>query len=245
MKFQCTGCGQLVEASGFRLDGQTLVLRCGVCGRESSSGLSSEGTSTAPAISPPMPHPRPSAPKPVLGSSPNASNVVELKSAEKDAIAAAAKAGDPTRVPVGLCVKCVSPRRGSGPCPHCGLDPASPFDAHDFAPTEPVLRAFKTLLSGWGDSAAHTALRNRARESGDLAALGRLYRLRLAAQPGDPYATAGLDEVVRLALMPSQRAPVVEPDRLPAWKVLAVGLFFAACLAAVVWMARVMMNDLS
>jgi hypothetical protein len=64
----------------------------------------------------------------------------------------------------------------------------------------PELRAAWTELAGqWDDLAAHDRTVALAATRGELAAVGRLYRIHLARQPRDPIATRGRDEVLRRA----------------------------------------------
>jgi hypothetical protein len=55
------------------------------------------------------------------------------------------------------------------------------------------------LLRDWGNDARHERLRHEASARGALPELARLYRLRLASSPEDPWAVAGREEVLRLA----------------------------------------------
>jgi hypothetical protein len=64
----------------------------------------------------------------------------------------------------------------------------------------PELRAVWTDLVGrWDDMKAHDAAVASIAARAELAAMGRLYRIRLARQPLDPIALRGRDEVVRIA----------------------------------------------
>src|SRR5262249_19006099 len=149
----------------------------------------------------------PSAPRPVLTRPTGAmSNEVTLRSPVADATASAAKsAGTAFDVPAGLCVKCLTPVMAGKPeCPSCG----NPYDKQPELPEIPewLRPAWLELHAKWDDTERHDKLRKQAVERQELAAIGRLYRLRLARQPSDPIATLGRDEVLRLALFPSVSA---------------------------------------
>ena len=58
------------------------------------------------------------------------------------------------------------------------------------------------LLRDWGNESKHAQVRRKAQQLDALAAVGRLYRLRLAAAPEDPIAAQGREDVLRLAAVP-------------------------------------------
>src|SRR5690606_25846349 len=83
-------------------------------------------------------------------------------------------------------------------CASCGLVYAC-FDAGEQRVSEPLRAAWLSVLERWDDRDAHDRLLSLAVGQGELAAAGRLYRIRLAQAPEDVYAQRGRDEVLRLA----------------------------------------------
>jgi len=167
-----------------------------------------------------------------LVSSPHASNVVTLKTATTEAVQRAAEAVPAAfEVPPGHCPKCVA-IRGPGPsCPACGLS----FDAFRPAMVEVpawLKSGWVELLRDWGNDARHERLRTAASGRGALPELGRLYRLRLASVPDDPWASSGREEVQRLAQaavaanLSTSRAPDGPGSR--RWLLIVVVLAVAA-----------------
>jgi hypothetical protein len=73
------------------------------------------------------------------------------------------------------------------------------FHPEGLEPSPAVAELWKASLSRWSDLERHDRLLQRALAQGELAMLGRLYRIRLAHSPHDPYASRGRDEVLRLA----------------------------------------------
>jgi hypothetical protein len=155
-----------------------------------------------------------------------------------EVIAAAADAASEKafEVPDGHCPKCISKRAAEAlACPMCGLVFAAAQDA-TFTPSDWLKGEWQELLRAWGDEERHERLRTDAMSKGELAEAGRLYRLRLAAQPQDPYALKGRDEVLRLVVLPSlqlqQAAKGAEPE-VPKWKYIALSAVIVACLVAI------------
>lgn len=237
MKYLCPACERLVELEQFRLEGTALLVTCPSCRVESSAQR--QAPVPPPAVTPSGG--RPATPRTAQGlaSSPLASNVVELRNPLGEALASAARAAaeDPFTPPPGFCPKCVAPRTEAAlDCPACGLTFAR-FDAATLAVPTWLEERWRALLASWGDGAAHQALQAVARAEGELVALGRLYRVRLAFQPDDPLARAGRDEVVALAS--AVALPGSEPP--PATSPFGVALsfvFLVLCAAAAVWMLR-------
>lgn len=145
-------------------------------------------------------------------------------------------------VPEGHCAKCISRRpAGAETCAHCGLVFAQAVDT--FSPSEWLKGEWLQLLQSWSDEQKHDAVRLEALNRGELPEVGRLYRLQLAAQPGDVQAQRGRDEVLRLAVMPrltmrdSQAAPEV-----PKWKYIALSAVILFCLFALFYLVRQMLQ---
>lgn len=230
MKFLCEGCERLVELERYRLDEGVLVVRCDRCGRETRAVAR-----PAPAPAPPPPA-RPSSPSP---------QVIPLRPAA-DVVQAAAEAseGDPLRVPEGHCPKCVARRPpGAAACPQCGLSSAS-FSPEALRPGPELESEWRALLKHWSAIDQHDRLLSAAVTRGELAAVGRLYRIRLAVHPEDPVAQRGRDEVLRLAALPAAAPAVaVEPGRRSGWRPLLWVLFVAASALFVIFAFRLVLSE--
>jgi hypothetical protein len=239
MKFLCPKCERLVELRDFKVDGTALVLTCPACAAASRV--------TAPSSPPVALVPLTPVASPLqLTSIPGTSNVVALRLAGSDAVKDAADSarGAPFEVPLGRCPKCIAPRQSAGlTCSQCGLT-FSQFDAAQVAPPPWLKSAWVQLLSDWGTEERHAELRQRALAEQDLAAVGRLYRLRLISNPDDPFAQRGRDEVLRMALVPGvEPRPSVMTEKIDAkWKYVLVGAFFLICLFLLTLMARAMLS---
>lgn len=245
MKWLCPGCERLSDLTSFQVDGGVLTAKCVSCGATTSATADD-------ASSPPAPEPvRASAPPPAMISPPRpslqlasaagASNVVALRNPTSDAVNAARDSadGNPFAIPEGVCPKCLSPRPASAlACPACGVAFAN-FDANAIPIPEWLRTQWIALLQRWDETSAHEKLRTRALETSELAALGRLYRLRLAWKPDDPIAARGRDEVLRLALIPSTlpSTPLAPAERSPV-AIAAAVLFFVVLMTAVFFAAR-------
>ncbi len=142
--------------------------------------------------------------------------------------AAAAQSEDPFAVPEDHCPKCVGERPPDALfCPHCGLAWAN-FRPEQVEVPEELAKAFIHALAGWDEPERHEALLSLAARTGELPAVGRLYRLRWVAAPTDPIAQRGRDEVLRRAAATSEVLRVQSrPPALPnlaRWALIAVGL---------------------
>ncbi len=247
MKFLCAHCERLLDLTVFRVDGEALVVICPRCGQENRSGPAPEAA-VAPGVGA-VPQPRFASsgaapavplPKPVtLTSSPQASNVVMLRTPHVEAVEKAAQAleGNPFAAPGGFCPKCLAVRPPSHEsCAQCGLifkqlAPAT-LEVSDW-----LGEAWRALLLDWGSEGAHDLLRLRCARENELVPLARLYRIRLAAMPDDPYAQRGRDEVLRLASAPvSFLTSRAEPSR-PSTRRWVVGVAVAFCLLALAGLA--------
>ncbi len=249
MKFVCDSCERLVPLEQFRTEGDVLIARCSKCGAETRSSASSEAAA-APAERGGAPTPSPSAPglaparSNLALASAGPSNVVALRTPAIEAVEAAARsAANPFEVPEGLCPKCLSARPPEAKeCPSCGLH----FELGSPELELPgwLREGWVALLGHWDDEAKHEALRNEAVQKGELAPVGRLYRLRLAWQPLDPIATKGRDEVLRLALLPST-LPARKPagDEAGTWKWVVLIGFFVVMAGALVLLALNLLKE--
>jgi len=234
MKYLCEGCERLVEGARFWLDDSgELVLTCARCGAETRARSSAVEPRPAAASSPLSPVP---GPPPPTGPSPaSAARLVPLHAVPPPTFGGE----DPFAVPQDRCPKCVAPRpEGAAICRQCGLAFVN-FVALEHQPPAELQESWKALAARWDDLGAHDRVMASATARGELAALGRLYRIRLARQPLDPIAQRGRDEVLRLAsstspLVPER--PLGPPDPSSAsWKALLwVSLLVLASLA--VWM---------
>jgi hypothetical protein len=243
----------MLDVGRFRLEGGTLIVTCGACGLDSRAqpnpaGPSETPTSSAPRESTPaapadstMPATASptEAPRDALGEVPARAT---LRTPTGEAIARATATVDARafEVPLGHCPKCISKRSGDAfACPSCGLVFAQ-ADALSFNPSDWLKQQWLELLQGWGDDARHEALRVEAMNKGELAEMGRLYRLRLADLPEDPYALRGRDEVLRLAVLPQLTVRQVStvPPPPAMWKYLASGAVIIGCIAALIIMIR-------
>lgn len=246
MKFLCPRCERLVELRDFKLEGTALVLSCPACGSASRVNAPSSPPVALVPLTPVTPSTTGERPAHHLTSFPGASNVVALRSAGSHAVSSAADLArsGAFEVPLGRCPKCIAPRQSNGiTCSQCGLTFAQ-FDASQVAPPQWLKTAWVELLSDWGSEERHAELRHRALAEQDLAAVGRLYRMRLVADPEDPFAQRGRDEVLRLALAPGvQVKPGVMTEKLDArWKYVLMAVFFVVCLGLLALMARAMLS---
>ncbi len=237
MKVLCPQCDRLSELEQYRFDNGMLVVTCMKCGAASRAEVAPTTISTvmepySSSMTPPPVSPR-------LLSSPDASNVVGLRSAASEAIeqAAAAARGSPFEVPTSSCPKCFTKKTEGGlTCNQCGLVFEN-FDPEGFEVPPWLAEEWLALLKKWGDETKHDLVRKKAVQSDALAIIGRLYRMRLAAMPDDPFALNGRDEVVRMASVPvSSRSSVMmmRPEKSRLKVVATVGLLMISLFAAVV-----------
>jgi hypothetical protein len=136
-----------------------------------------------------------------LASSAEASNVVRLKEVRASAATSARAQAehDAFTVPPNHCPKCISPSSAlDSACRTCGLTFRAGVE-HEFNPPDYLATLWKELLRRWDDEGQHLAVRQAAMARQDLSALGRLYRLRLAYMPDDPWAQKGRDDVFAAA----------------------------------------------
>ncbi|MET0401703.1 MAG: hypothetical protein ABW123_04830 [Cystobacter sp.] len=138
--------------------------------------------------------------------------------------------------PAEFCPKCVGPRKeGSVVCPFCGLD-FSRFRQDDFRPSPNVASAWLGVQELWDSKSAHDKVLALASERGELPALGRLYRVRLARQPEDAMALRGREEVLRLAAAGSMMLATPPPDKGTKIRMAGLGVFLFLLVVLVVAM---------
>jgi hypothetical protein len=198
MRYLCDACERLAPPAAFRVELGVLVMTCARCGQESRA-RPEEALVAAVAETRADPS-EPQALAPRSNTSP-ALKVVTLRPSEERVreAAALARSEDPFAVPAGFCPKCISVRKeGAESCAACGLVYAN-FDPDEQRLSEPLRTAWLSVLERWDDRDAHDRLVSLAVGRGELAAAGRLYRIRLAQAPDDLYAQRGRDEVVRVA----------------------------------------------
>lgn len=217
MKVLCSECARLFDVTGFRLEGSSLVISCTGCGAELRTVGGSTMAAAAPYAATASPTPSsPSQPQRALVSAADASNVVSLRTTSTVAVEHAARqaVGDEVfTVPSTFCPKCLAPRdAATQSCDRCGVVFAmAPSDRLDVP--EWLARAWRELLGSWGDEARHERLRREASIRDGLIDLARLYRLRLALLPDDPFALRGREALLRLATMSITRSSSEDLDR--------------------------------
>ncbi|MGZ3458987.1 MAG: hypothetical protein ACXU86_10845 [Archangium sp.] len=144
---------------------------------------------------------------------------------------------DPFMPPPGFCPKCVGARKeGAVVCPFCGLEYAR-FRLDELRPSPVLSSTWLGVLEQWESKGAHDKVLALASEKGELAALGRLYRIRQARLPEDAMAKRGREEVLRLAAAGSGLTHSAPPDRRAKLKVAGLALLFMLLLVAAVLIA--------
>lgn len=139
---------------------------------------------------------------------------------------------DPFMPPAGYCPKCIGVRKdGAVVCPYCGLDYAR-FRPEESRPSGAVASTWLGVVELWDSKGAHDKVLALASERGELAALGRLYRIRLARNPEDTMAQRGREEVLRLAAASSTFMATPPPDKGTKMKMAGLGLIFLLLMAA-------------
>jgi hypothetical protein len=217
----CSACKQPVEVVDFRLGEGVVVVRCPACGKQQRLSLSEASGDAETRVVPRAPEVRPPSASP---SFPKQAPVEPFFEA-----------------PEGFCPKCVAPRTPEAKsCPACGLL-FGKAQATDFAPSSGLGEAFRALAAHWGEAAAHARFLHLAAETGELAAAGRLYRIRLAKAPEDTVARASLEATVKMASAPvsvaaikSAPTPGVESGRRKKFLLAALTLLGPALLFALI-----------
>lgn len=197
MRYLCDACERLAPPAAFRVELSVLVITCARCGQETRARPEE---ALVAAVAETQAEPLSAAPAPRTSTAP-ALKVVALRPSEERVreAAALARSEDPFAVPEGFCPKCISARKeGAESCASCGLV-YSNFDPQEQRLSEELKTSWLSVLERWDDRDAHDRLVALALGRGELAAAGRLYRIRLAQAPDDLYAQRGRDEVVRVA----------------------------------------------
>jgi len=141
---------------------------------------------------------------------------------------------DPFMPPPGFCPKCIGVRKeGAVVCPYCGLDYAR-FRPEESRPSGAVASTWLGVVELWESKGAHDKVLALSSERGELAALGRLYRIRLARNPEDAMAKRGREEVLRLAAASSTLLSSQPPDKRTKMRMAGLGLLFLMLMVAAV-----------
>jgi hypothetical protein len=189
----CLACKQPVEVVDFRLGEGIVVVRCSACGKQQRLSLSA---ASGDPEQPPAPLP------PVRGLRPPGAAPPAAAPGQLGAIEPAFE------VPAGFCPKCIAPRSAEAKsCPSCGLDFGKTL-AGDVQPSSALVSAFSALAAQWAEAPAHVRFLHLAADRGELAAAGRLYRIRLAGFPNDAVARASLEATVKMASAPVSVAAI-------------------------------------
>ncbi len=152
--------------------------------------------------------------------------------------ASASATMDPFMPPPGYCPKCIGVRKdGAVVCPYCGLEYAR-YRGEDFEPSTALYSTWQGVWQLWESKSAHDKVLSLASERGELALLGRLYRIRQAYFPDDAQAKRGREEVLRLAAAGSGLMPSEKPDKRMKMKTAMMGvvLFVLMIIAGMVAM---------
>jgi len=202
--FLCPACERLTVFSEFRIEGDALVLRCVRCRMESRS----QAVEAAPTVA-------------TIAAAASASATAPLRQAALAPIPTQTD-GDPGEeilsVPEGHCPKCVAVRPPqASSCAHCGLVFAN-YQPEELRPSPALAEQFRGLLSNWDDVEEHDRVIRAALTQGELAVLGRLYRIRLARSADDAFAARGRDEVLRLATASSAGRDRGESDAISRYR---------------------------
>lgn len=181
--------------------------------------------------------PAPAAPEPMPARASSAQLRVVPDASASPAPAASSfssSSEDPFMPPAGFCPKCIGVRKeGAVVCPFCGLDYAR-FKADESRPSGAVASTWLGVLELWDSRGAHDKVLALASERGELAALGRLYRIRLARNPEDAMAKRGREEVLRLAAASSTLLATPPPDKRVKLRMAGLGLLFLLLMVAAV-----------
>lgn len=238
MKFQCDACERLVPLETYRTEAGGLVVTCGRCGADSRVG---PPATTAPRTEVPAVLAAGAAPAPLVPVAPPSdswSASAPVTPALRVVRSESAPLTDDAlfEPPPGVCPKCVAPRREEAlSCPQCGLVYVN-YQPEEHPLSDVLADAWRKLAARWEDWDAHDRLMTLAVGRGELAMVGRLYRIRLARAPDDAVARRGRDEVVRRAtlVVPSSVEPAGAPNVFRRLKTVAVGVGFIVVLVLAV-----------
>lgn len=191
----CPHCACLDAPTSLVVDEGAVIASCARCSRRFTLGRVVERAATLRLVEPREAPRRAPAGRPTW-------LPVDLTELELEAALSGEQRGDALRVPEGHCPRCVTPRADAhASCPSCGLDFAR-VSLEALQPPTWLRERWVRTWARWGDDGLHADLLELATKNGELAALGRLYRLRLAQAPGDALAERARAEVVRRASLP-------------------------------------------
>jgi hypothetical protein len=163
------------------------------------------------------------------------------ETAARGAVPPASVSADPFAIPADRCPRCIASRPpGAQACPGCGLA-FEQAHAEVYIPEPALASEWVNLIGQWGDATAHARLLASVAQRGELAALGRLYRLRLAVTPDDAFARKGRDDVLAHASSPASfgAANTAFPERgSERWKLLAAAALVVLLCFLVVALIR-------
>lgn len=238
MKYVCEACERLVPPAAFRIEDGLLVLKCPRCEVETRSTVEQSPGERAATLRISLPpsllegdvDPESSTSRPAAPS-------LRVVSGASPALASRAPA-DPFLPPPGHCPKCIAVRgEDTTVCDFCGLD-AALYQPETLQPSEELATAWRGVWESWELPEAHDQVLARASARGELAALGRLYRIRLAQHPEDAMAHRGREEVLRLASAGSLLAHTPPPDKGVKVKFVLLGLVLLLAMVMTVFMVR-------
>ncbi|MGE6760072.1 hypothetical protein ACQKGO_18810 [Corallococcus interemptor] len=229
MKYQCESCDRLVKVETYSLEGGVLAVVCPACAAVTRAAPPVSAAVAVPSAEPVVPPARPSL------------TALRVIRTDAPAVAPSALDGDPFQSPPGHCPKCVAPmREDATSCAACGLVFAN-FIPDEHQPSGVLAREWHALLEAWHDWDAHDRLLSQAMGRGELAMVGRLYRMRLARAPNDAQALRGRDEVVRRV---TTAVPLTSDGPSPAMgrkvKSMVMGAVLVVCLALMLVLFQVM-----
>lgn len=251
MKFLCPNCDRLSSFDGCQLDNGAAVVTCAGCGASHRIPVLASPQPTVAVAPPNRGTPSPVAPIALTQAvapsafAPSSSGSLQVP-AVRAVEAAKSALANPFLVPEHCCPKCIAARNHAAvACAQCGLLFAQ-YNPIDNALSTWLSATWRSLLENWGQEARHESAVAQAAELGELAGLGRLYRLRLAYVSDDPWAIRGRDAVLRRAALPTSATLVEDSNprrELPRWAYVAMFLVFISMLGGVFFMARGMLGS--
>lgn len=247
MKYLCEGCEQLVELVQYRFEARTVVARCEECDQATRSQPAERAVEVRVFASPSSV--RATAPVPLRAELPKVIPLRPLHGTGMKRGFALADGGRLLAVPPGFCPRCISAwRPNARACDSCGLIDPSSFDARALELSAAVIPQWLATLEDWEQPSRHEAMRVQAGHLGELAALGRQYRIRLAQWPEDAPAQQGRDEVLRMAsTLPALRAPVTvqRSKSVTGWRVATLVALVALGAGVLFWFLGLGVNPFS
>ncbi len=244
VKYVCEACERLVPPAEFRIEDGLLVLKCPRCDVETRGAAEHSPSERSATLRISLPTSLVEEAQAALETSRPMPTLRVVPGGPSAPVQDARPPEDPFRPPPGHCPKCIA-RRGEGArqCAFCGLD-YELYQPEELEPSETLATAWRGVWESWERPETHDKVLALAAEKGELAALGRLYRIRLAHLPEDAMAHRGRDEVLRLASAGSLMLSTPPPDKGVKVKMAGLGLLFllalvmAAVLVQRLWMVE-------